>query len=248
MEGANNNSFFYWYPFVKDLSISQPETILVRFPKDELHKYLNPESDVFMGQSVELVKEAIKDLGKEVGVDYPVFIRTDQSSGKHQWDETCFVESEAKLERCLCEIMLFNHLADMMGLPFTGFVVREYIEMDSLYRAFGNMPVNPERRYFIKDGEVVCHHPYWFEGAIGDCSYHKTPLPENWKELSATMNFESDDEILLLSNHAKKIAKVLDGFWSVDFCKSRDGLWYMIDMAMGEQSWHPVCMSNQAER
>jgi len=238
MNGANNNSFYYWYPFVKDLSIPQPKTVLVPFPEDEVKKYLNPEYDVYIGKSVELAKKAIKELGDK----YPVFIRTDQSSGKHQWDETCFVESEAKLEKCLCEIMLFNHLADMMGLPFTGFVVREYIEMDSLYRAFGNMPVNSERRYFIKDGKVACHHPYWFEGAIGDCSYHKSPLPDNWKELSARMNIESDTEIELLSEYANKIAQALEGFWSVDFCKAKDGTWYMIDMAMGECSWHPDCV------
>ena len=240
MTGANKNSFYYWYPFVKNLPIPQPETVLVPFPESEANKYLNPECDVYIGKSAELVREAIKKLG----VDYPVFIRTDQLSGKHQWDKTCFVESEAKLESCLCETMLFNHLADMMGLPFTGFVVREYIEMDSLYRAFGNMPVNSERRYFIKNRGIICHHPYWFEGAISGCSYHETPLPDNWKELSAKMNFESDDEVILLSGHANKIAQVLDGFWSVDFCKSREGLWYMIDMAMGERSWHPICPEN----
>ena len=111
--------------------------------------------------------------------------------------------------------------------------------MDSLYKAFHEMPVNSERRYFIKDGKIICHHPYWFEGAISGSRYHKPPLPENWKDLSAQMNFESLGEKIILHNYAEKVAALLDGFWSVDFCRGKTGTWYLIDMAEGEKSWHP---------
>lgn len=30
-----------------------------------------------------------------------------------------------------------------------------------------------------------------------------------------------------------------EGYWSVDFAKGQDGTWYFIDMAEGDQSWHP---------
>lgn len=228
-------SFFHWYPFIKDLDIPQPRTVLAPFPEDEIQKYLNPDADVYMGKSVDMVKRAVEKLGD----DYPVFVRTDLSSAKHMWEKSCFVESEEKLQSCLFEIMCFNHLADMMGLDFIGFVVREYIPMASLYKAFGGMPVNPERRYFIRAGKIICHHPYWFDGAISGCSFHSPPLPDNWKELSAEMNYESLAEIIILEDYTLKVAEVLDGFWSVDYCKAKDGTWYLIDMALGEKSWHP---------
>jgi len=43
-------------------------------------------------------------------------------------------------------------------IGFTSLVFRDYIPMDSGYTAFyGEMPVNPERRYLIKMVEVVAH-------------------------------------------------------------------------------------------
>ena len=34
-----------------------------------------------------------------------------------------------------------------------------------------------------------------------------------------------------------EVCKVFDDYWSVDFAKSLDGTWYMIDMARGEVSY-----------
>lgn len=28
------------------------------------------------------------------------------------------------------------------------------------------------------------------------------------------------------------------GYWSIDFCKAKDGRWILIDMATGERTWH----------
>ena len=47
------------------------------------------------------------------------------------------------------------------------------------------------------------------------------------------------EEIELLTEHAKQVAEKFKGFWSVDFCKAKDGRWILIDMAIGEDSWHP---------
>jgi hypothetical protein len=95
------------------------------------------------------------------------------------------------------------------------------------------MPVNPERRYFINDGKVLCHHPYWIQAAI------TKPSIENWQEVLAEINTETTEEVQLLSGYAELIAKELPGFWSIDFCKAKNGQWYLIDMATGEHSWHP---------
>lgn len=38
---------------------------------------------------------------------------------------------------------------------------------------------------------------------------------------------------------AEKVAKRFEGYWSVDFARLRDGRWVLIDMALGEVSWHP---------
>jgi len=137
----------------------------------------------------------------------------------------------------LWEIVEFNICADVFGgLDFTSFVFREYIEMESGFKAFlGELPINKERRYFIKNGKVLCHHPYWIEDSIS------RPSIKNWKTVLEKLNEETEDEIELLTSYAEKVAKVLDGYWSIDFCLSKEGVWYLIDCALGKDSWHPKC-------
>ena len=221
------NSLLYWYPLIKDLPIPQPETFIFMIPEDILNHLQNEEFD----------KGFAEDLHKANPFGYPVFLRTDQASAKHQWEEGAYVESHDKLYRCLYETVEHNLCAGILGLPFVAIVLRKYIEMDSLYKAFKGMPVNPERRYFVKDGAVVCHHAYWIESAIR--TYRNTNLPANWRELSARMNEESADEIKLLTGYAEMVSRAVGGSWSVDFCRAKNGVWHLIDMAISGSSWHP---------
>ena len=164
----------------------------------------------------------------------PVFIRTDQASGKHFWKDSCFYDGSRPLDRHLFSVCEANHCADIIGLYFKAIVIREYIPMDSLFTAFwGNLPISPERRYFIKAGKILCRHAYWFDEAI------RTPSAENWKELNARMNLQTDVEVKLLTKYCGLVADVFRGYWSVDFCRAKDGRWILIDMAEGEKSWHP---------
>ncbi len=219
----DENSMLLWYPKIKKLDIPQPKTELYIFPKEDL-KYLYQEK-------FKLDMNKIKKVANKIG--YPLFIRTDLASGKHSWKESCYVKKEKDLERHIMEVIEFNLCADIMGLNFKALYFREFIPMDSRFKAFwGEMPVNPERRYFVKDGEVICHHPYWIEDAI------RNPSVKNWKEILKEINTETKNELNLLIFYAEKIGKVVEGFWSIDFCRAKDGMWYMIDMATGESSWH----------
>ena len=52
------------------------------------------------------------------------------------------------------------------------------------------------------------------------------------------INSENRTEVEQLSNYALIVAKVFPEYWSVDFAKSIDDTWYLIDMARGEDSFH----------
>lgn len=220
----DKTSLLYWYPKIKDLEIPQPRTEWVLLSQKEFVTTMEGMPDSIIDRVDGLIKNKFQ---------LPVFIRTDQSSAKHFWEKACYYDGSERLWRHLAEICMFNHCADIMGLYFTAMVVREYIEMDSKYTAFASMPVNPERRYFIKDGALLCHHHYWIKEAI------LRPSVENWEELSDEMNLETSAEIELLTTYTKQVAKIIDGFWSIDFCKAKDGRWILIDMAEGNKSWHP---------
>lgn len=226
----DRNSMLIWYPVIRHLDIPQPKTEMYLIPVEVLD---NMREENLSKLNMETVKTIARNIG------YPLFLRTDQSSAKHSWKDTSFVESEKNLKDHIFEVVLFNLCADIMGLPFEALVFREYIPMDSKFTAFdGDMPVNPERRYFINNGKVLCHHNYWIEEAI---ERSKEPSVKNWRELSQLMSIETDREVELLTKYSEMVGEWMKGYWSIDFCRAKDGRWILIDMASGFDSWHPEC-------
>jgi hypothetical protein len=229
----SSNSMLYWYPKVKDL-VPTPKTIMVPVKTDE------PFYDLLDGNPLppNLEKELKKAANK---IGYPLFMRSDVFSGKHDWQYTCYVPKEEALT---------SHLRSLADSQFAlwgmeaikAIVFREYIPMDFKFLAFyGSMPVNSERRYFIKDGKIICRHPYWVKDAI------IRPSSPRWEEYLKEMNTETLQEIDELTHYANLMAGVLDGFWSLDFCRAATGKWFFIDAAIGERSWHPEDCPNCPE-
>lgn len=216
-----------WYPKIKDLDIPQPETEIYKIP-DEVLDNLRREN--LKGLDMNEVHKLADKIG------YPLFLRTDLASGKHFWERSCYVEERKNLKQHIFEVIAHNLTADIMGLDFKALAFRKYIPMKELFTAFfGNMPVNPEIRFFIRDGKIQCWHWYWIEDAI------ENPSVKNWeevleKEKKATMG----KEIRRLKEYVQKIIKKFpEGYWSIDFCKSKEGEWILIDMATGKRSWKP---------
>ncbi|MGB9886659.1 MAG: ATP-grasp domain-containing protein [Moorellales bacterium] len=226
------SSMLYWWPRVRDLGVPMPETEVLEFGFRSLACLVYPEGEQDVeeaGRVLEVVREAARGFG------YPVFIRTDQASGKHEWENSCFVASEEDLPRCLGGVIEFNEMAD---LEPRAIVIRRYIPLESAFTAFRGMPVARERRYFVLDGRVVCHHPYWPEDAV---RFLPGRQPQGWREKLAALNEETLDEIELLNDYAVRLAAALPGYWSLDFARGAGGVWYFIDAARGELSWHPEC-------
>ncbi len=223
------NRMEYWFPKIPEI-IPKPITKIIpitpNWSEDGSHMTI-PEEEF----------KKIETASKEFS--FPLFIRGSETSGKHDWKDTCFVE---KFEDIRYHITALIEDAMLKDIGCNSIVLREFIKMDSGFSAFGrDMPVNPERRYFVKDGKVLCHHPYWIQDAI------RHPSVENWKEILEEMNEETEGEIELLTSYSEIISKEFEGYWSIDFCRTKKGKWVCIDMALGEDSWHPEC-SNKLKK
>ena len=228
IEASKLSSMDHWFPLTKDLPIPQPRTeVALKRGTDSWVKFIETP-ELFDGQ-VEHLRNKAKELG------YPLFIRTDQSSAKHSYINTCKVESEDRLMRNIYCLIEENIMCD---LNIQTLYFRSFIELDSVFTAFNKMPIAPERRYFVKDGEVLCHHPYWPEAAIKD------PDHEDWESRLRAVNFEETCEVILLKRYATIISMAVPGCWSVDFAKAKNGVWYFIDMADAKLSWHPKDCKN----
>lgn len=223
----NKTSMNYWYPKIKHLDVPMPKTeIPVTKNIRDWWSLLDGEDPLSEDE-----KQSIRDAATKVG-GYPVFMRSDLCSGKHSFEQTCFIQNEEDVIRHIWAIVDENCCCDC---AMESIVIREYIPPAATFKAFLGLPIAMERRYFVRDGEVVCHHPYWIADAI------RHPDKENWEELLERLNYETNYQIEWLTRYAEQIARELGGDWSIDFMLGMDGKWYMIDMATAMQSWHPPC-------
>lgn len=227
----DKNSMLFWWPLAELTNVPKPKSIIIWTGHYQLTNMLE-------GKPLpEHLKKFILTGASELG--YPLFIRTDFASEKHDWKNSCYVPSEDVLFQHIAHVVEANDMAGVLGLNYQAIVLRQFVPLEHSFKAFwGQMPVSKERRYFIRDGKVECHHPYWPEQAIIDC--YTKDLPDNWRYLLAELNRETEEEISLLTNYAEQLGQYLSGYWSIDFAKGQDGTWYFIDAALGNQSWHPA--------
>lgn len=123
----------------------------------------------------------------------------------------------------------------MVDIPYENFAVREFLDTKPILFTsdYGNMPVNRERRYFVRDGKVEFHHPYWPPSAVEEGK----PTLDNWQEFLEDINRETPEEIIELTKLSEKIGKLFEhAYWSVDWLWVNDK-WYLTDMAIGERSY-----------
>jgi hypothetical protein len=220
------NSMFYWYPKIKDLPIPQPKTEMYKFNESEF-KMIQREEGI-----PKTLFENCLPVAEKIG--FPLFMRTDNSSCKHYWDKTCYVPDRESLERHIFELISNSSMQGWMSYVDNGLLFREYIPLTTKFTAFmGNFPVNKERRYFIKDGKVQCHHPYWYPDSMEGHTEQK-----NWRPIVDVLNYETESEIKKLTKFAELVGTVIDGYWSVDFAISKKKVWYLFDMAIGDNSFH----------
>ena len=231
---ADRNCLSQWYPKLAACGVRTPATVIVE-TEDDLTLMLDGDHPSKYDRLCKKLRETLPLVGGP-----PAFLRTGHGSGKHEWTRTCCVTDPAMIPKHVAELVEWSATVDMMGLPTNVWAVREFLYLYSPFHTFRGMPIARERRYFIRDGVVECHHPYWPEAAIAG-AYHPDALPEDWRVQLKGLNHETGHEIAYLTEMSQKVARRFEGYWSLDWARTKYGEWYAIDMAEGERSWHPPC-------
>jgi len=235
------NCMSYWFPKLVEIGVPTPKTIMMNMDKVDTN-FVDGLKEVFWmrepneKQKIALSKfrQILEEMGHRIG--YPFFLRTGHTSHKHNWDTTCFVQNQTVLMKHAQNMAEWSIMADMKkGLPINVWAARKIIDVAPAFEAFsGKMPITKEMRYFFKDHKMLCSHPYWPEYAL-DGHVHDD---KNWKLKLQAMNSLSDEDKALLKSQTEKVALRFEGYWSIDWLKGKDGQWYVIDMATGEDSFH----------
>ena len=219
------NSMFYWWPLVRDLPINTPKTIMIPLEGEVTFKVIDGKPDAAFDNMIEIAILAAEEIG------YPVFVRSDELSNKFDWEDSCYVTKSEDMNSHVCNILEATAMA--IGPRFNGVAVREFLELDWKFKAmYGKMPVAREFRMFVRDGVLECWHPYWPPASI------EMPTIPNWYDVLKEMQTPTDEELQTITELSEIIGKAVEGYWSIDLCQTKDGSWYLTDMAVGEDSYH----------
>jgi hypothetical protein len=224
----------YWYP--KTHSLPSPSTLFVEAPI----------TTGMLADKGELYREQIEKIESMVEEHahchtFPMFFRTGQTSGKHNWNQNCVLGSVDEVESRVRNLAQHSHIVSMVGLPLNVWAVREWIDIQHEFTAFGGMPVGREYRFFVQKGKVMHCQPYWPEEALEGYTN-----ADGWKEDLRDLNqmpppYGAIDIALLAADRITERFDYPESCWSVDVCKTEEPSWMMTDMAPAERSyfWDP---------
>ena len=214
---------YNWYPKVKDL-VPTPKTELLR---TDIELFMLADGEIPKG--IEYLYNWIHESTIKVG-GYPVFLRTGQTSNKHDWVKSCYLQRQEDIPSHVYNLVEFSGIADMIGLPVLVWAVRELLPTIPVFHVSKGMPMTKEFRFFVEDGKITHWQPYWPPEAINK------PTVENWQELLTENNSIDSADFQKLSDMTILIGNTIGGAWSVDWLYTRWG-YYMIDMAEAYKSY-----------
>lgn len=226
-----DSSLLNWYPKIEG-KIPTPKTEIYPITPEEFWKMVGLlDGDEEGMAEYERLKNEIE---ARTELTYPLFLRSDQGSAKHNYLETCYVPEKDCLLQHLVGLIEWHLCRDLFPQAI---VLRELLDLEAPFKAFDGLPIAKERRWFVDEEKIMCFHPYWPEDAIQ--FYEPTkPLP-GWPVFLGAINIMDDEEVRQLAYYAEIFRKAVPGFYSVDFAQDRQGKWWLIDAARGELSYHP---------
>lgn len=240
----NPTSALFWYPRLQ-VQTELPLPLTEFVPYDHFRFMLFLEGDPEAANYGDYPREVAQAVGTAIkAVGLPAFVRTDLSSAKHDGPASYRVMLPTDLLPVVSATVSDNEMKFWMAPDRNpqAFLVRQWLDLAGGFRAFGmhGQPghlIAREFRVFVyDDGREGCWHPYWPEHSIED---HR-PDRDDWRDVLAEQSrLDDTDRLDLLGMAAEAAGTLQRGSWSVDFAQDRDGDWWLIDMAVADESFHP---------
>lgn len=237
MTRLNPNSAKYWQPPLVSLSDGYP----IRVADSEFIEFDFFEA-VAMADTGEMdayPREELEAAADRLG--YPVYVRSDLTSGKGRGTRAIRADSASDLPRAIGNTTMEAAIHDQV---FSWMMLREWIDIETEFANSDGLDIGAEFRLFATPETHECSHYYWPEESI-----KQADVPEDeWK--AARNKMAQIDLPAFLGDVAMAAADAVDveqspddhgREWSVDFARDVDGDWWLIDMALAEQSHHPEC-------
>lgn len=219
----------YWYPKVEGMPMPKTVMLKVNLRDSRLLKKgwtRRVWRLIYSSKYTEELYTKIKEKANEIG--YPLFIRTDLTSHKKD-PKNNTVHDETELLDKVGKLIKFNNKWEQREMR--ALVFREYIPLYIGFHLNGR-PVTKERRYYVKDGKVLCHSERsWI-------SSDRVSTPAEYRPMLKEINTETEDEVKLLTEMAEEFSRRVPDHIAVDFAMSQNGKWLLIEANDAITSWH----------
>lgn len=244
------NSGHFWHPITANVeTLVTPETAFQAYDHQAVIQMWKDQDDEAFPEYDQFI-EAIKMAAERIG--YPVFIRSDLASAKHMGPVGYKAEEPEDIPSVLGYTIEKNETKLWLS-PETPehIMVREWVDIDAAFEAFGHgpddrgLPIGKEWRLFASSEQVHCRHRYWPKEAIR--FGHGIEAPEDWEQQYEDLWDLHGDAATVHAMAMKaaravnrEVSEVEDLIWSIDIAQDTSGVFWLIDMAIGPSSWHPV--------
>lgn len=237
------NDFSFWFPKVKDCGIKVPRTFIKELnpdPNDLLQRKFfmeNPDEDLaYIREWVKM--ELIPELKKERLVGQ-IFVKNARFSNKFQAKRNCIHAGTAFLAEGIAEI---NYAALLLGAYGTHeIVVREFIDYDKKNTPciYDGLPLRPEFRVFydFDARKPIFTANYWDYDYCYPCFWEATDkiIFNHERDRIETSFRKNKDYVQRLVADAMQNVE-LSGQWSIDILMDEKEEFWLIDMAVAQQS------------
>lgn len=231
---TDKTSLAYWFPLLQAAGLPVPKTTILEMSRGAAEALWSVHDGVSLkrGESAAFDNFVADITRAAVDFGFPCFLRTGYASAKHSWSETCFLPDADSVHAHILAIVEFSEMADMIGLPYGTWAIRELLPTKPLgiCTAYRGMPVCREFRLFVDGPEVICRHPYWPRRALAEGG-----APASVYEEACHLTVAEDSEIRDIASRAG--AALGGGAWSIDILDTKGG-WYVTDLAEAHKSFH----------
>lgn len=241
-ERSAQNKFSFWYPKIKDCGIPVPKSLIFDVPlqgNESLseHFYMQrPQEDLAAIQA--WVSRTVLPKLKEEKMSPLLFIKNSVFSNKFD-ASTCLIMAE-QLPWALANINLAAACVDADG--WEELVVRERIHYNRSFTPciYNGLPLRPEFRVFFDftKGSPIFTANYWDWDYVYPHLFDATDkcvFMHEREHLTTMFNAYKDEAAAIVFEHMKNV-EGLEGSWSIDVLLDERKQWWLIDMAVAEQS------------
>ncbi len=236
----NPNNVPCWLPELAPY-FATPKTVLYDVPFKQFLWLISDDYD----------HEEVKDFGKSIvkaikdgfgeNPKLPLFLKGYTFSNKFTFSD-CIIRSLDPL-KVGQQALNIAYSAMCVGANYqAGFAIREFIDPDcQLPKIYGGMPLHTEFRAFYNfdTKKLLAVYPYWDkETMLANLRGFDRDTFADYANVLDGKFTGSIIEVTKLAEHQLRLVDGLLGIWSVDFMKDVSGKVWLIDAAVGNQSYY----------